>query len=281
MKIRQLTVEDLELYQKMQTGLDSDYMLRAFERLTTPPEHHLFGLFVGEELATIAGYSLFPGGYAMLGRLRSDMRFRGAGHATAINRYLIDLLETQSEVNWVGGYTNVNNLPARKILHKLDIPELQTYHNMTLVRPDLLNDAPGNVWASIDQIDEKRRVIDQLAEDVLTYYPLECYYPFPYSKELITDEKLAGTRFYHNEPADRWLLISDDVKGDNYAQVRYFWEDYFSQAGLFETVLADIEQSKEPRKAWFDFTPEAFEKIPNKAAFDIQEAWILYGKFLD
>lgn len=281
MKIRQLTVEDLELYQKMQTGLDSDYMLRAFERLATPPDHQLFGLFIDGQLATIAGYSVFPGGYAMLGRLRSDQRFRGRGYATEINKFMIDYIKKSPEINWVGGYTNIENIPARQILKKLDIPELQTYHSLPLVQPDLLSGTPGVVWSSITDLAKKRRVLDFLSKDVLKIYPLECYYPFPYRKELITDEKLVDTRFYHNENQDRWLLISDDVKGDNYAQVRYFWEDYFSQAGLFETVLADIEQSKEPRKAWFDFTPEAFEKIPNKAAFDIQEAWILYGKFLD
>lgn len=280
MKIKQLTGEDFELYQNMETGLEDDYMLRAFERLTTPPEHYLYGLIKDNQLVTIAGFSMFPGGYAMLGRLRSDKRFRGSGHATYLIEQLIDLLKKSSDINWFGGYTNINNLPARQILKKLGIPKLKKYYSFPLVEPDLLEATRGNIWSSISEITEKRQVLEQLSKDVLTIYPLECYYPFPYRQELITDQKLAETRFYHNDRENRWLLISDDIKGAAYAQVRYFWDDYFTQPGLFETVVSDLKRSDQPQQAWFDFTTEAFAKIPNKQAFEVQDGWILYGMFL-
>src|SRR5690625_2943220 len=152
MKIRQLTARDLELYQKMQTGLDSDYMLRAFERLATSSDHQLFGLFIDDQLATIAGYSVFPGGYAMLGRLRSDQRFRGRGYATEINKFMIDDVRKSPEINWVGGYTNIQNVPARQILKKLDIPEFQTYHSFPPFQTDLLSVTPGAIWSSITDL---------------------------------------------------------------------------------------------------------------------------------
>jgi len=75
-------------------------------------------------------------------------------------------------------------------------------------------------------------------------------------------------------------LISDNIKGDSYAQVRYFWDDYFSEPGLFETIQFELAHSIAARHAWFDFTPEVFGKIPNKKAFEVQDGWVLYGDFI-
>src|SRR5699024_8959068 len=159
--------------------------------------------------------------------------------------------------------------------------ELKTLHGFPLIRPDLLLRTAGPVWSQIDNPIEKRHILNHLAEEkILDVYPYECFYTFPYREALITDKKLAETRFYQNDASDRWLIISDDQKGDAYAQVRYFWNDYFSQAGLFETVVYDLNQGSDARLAWFDFTPEAFDRIPNLDAFEVSDGWVLYGDFI-
>lgn len=279
MNIRQLTHNDLTLYKAMHTTIDRDYMIDIFDKLTTAPDHRLFGLFKNNHLVSIAGYTLYPGGYAMLGRLRSDARFQGNGYASYLLAYIVDYLTKLEQVGWIGGYTNIGNVPSRRILSKLDLSELKTFHSFPLINPDLLITTPGKVWSEIETLTQKRAILKKLSEDVLDIYPYECYYPFPYRDELLTDQKLAQTRFYQNEQADRWLIISDDYKKETYAQIRYFWDDYFSQPGLFETITADLKRSKEPCRPWFDFTPEAFEQIPNLEAFDVSDGWVLYGEF--
>ncbi|MCD8506344.1 MAG: hypothetical protein LRY37_04615 [Alkalibacterium thalassium] len=57
---RQLTADDFDLYKNMETGLEDDYMLKVFDRLTTKG-NALFGLFEDETLVAVAGYTLFAG----------------------------------------------------------------------------------------------------------------------------------------------------------------------------------------------------------------------------
>lgn len=255
-------------------------MSHSFEGLVTPPQNFLYGLFKDNHLITVAGYSVFPGGHAMLGRLRSDTRFRKSGYATQLLSYIIDQLNDHPGIHWIGGNTNIGNLPAQRILKKLGFEKLKTLYSFPLLNPELLLKTVGPIWLEITDLSEKRNILKQLEDKgIIDIYPYECYYPFPYSEALLPDEKLAETRFYQNEESNRWLIISDDQKGEAYAQVRYFWDDYFSQAGLFETIAYDLSDSNnQERKAWFDFSETAVDKISNLDAFEVSDGWILYGK---
>ncbi|WP_067840624.1 GNAT family N-acetyltransferase [Amphibacillus sediminis] len=278
MQIKRLSIRDLATYKLMQTGIEGDYIIDVFERLVTPPDHALFGLYQQNQLVSVAGYSIFPGGYAMLGRLRSDIRYQGKGHATQLLLAIIAELEINPNIRWVGGYTNIHNDSARRVLDKLGFQEIKTFYNLPMKDRSLIQSAQGKVWDQVHSLEEKRSILATLAETVLDVYPYECYYPFPYRTDLLTDQKLAETYFYHNYSKDRWLLISNDFKQEAYAHVRYFWDDYFEQAGLFETIDAYLSRQSEERKPYFDFSPKAYQRIPNLAAFEVSDGWVLYGR---
>ncbi|MBM7540119.1 GNAT family N-acetyltransferase [Amphibacillus cookii] len=279
MQIRMLTVNDLPQYKAMQTHIKDDYMIDIFEHLITPPNHALFGLFKDDRLVSVAGYSFFPGGYAMLGRLRSDRREHGNGYATTLLVEIINRLKVNQHVDWIGGYTNINNQAARRVLAKLQFEPLKTFHSYPLINRQLVNSKVGDIWNEVYHLKNKRAILDQLAADgVLDVYPYECYYPFPFQQALLPDQKLDETRVFQNKQQDRWLFISNDYKKEPYAHVRYFWDDHFNQAGLFETIDYYLSQQDEPRKPWFDFSTYASSLIPNLDAFEIQDGWILYGK---
>lgn len=73
--IRALTKEDLPSLQAMETGIEDDYVIRVFERISTG-NNKLFGLFSNDQLVSVGGLTVFAKQYAMLGRMRSDLRFR-------------------------------------------------------------------------------------------------------------------------------------------------------------------------------------------------------------
>ncbi|SDC27773.1 FR47-like protein [Pelagirhabdus alkalitolerans] len=278
MTIRVLTIDDLAHYKQMQTGLETDYMIDIFERLTTPPHNQIYGFFIDNQLVATAGYTLYPGGYAMLGRLRSDVRFRGRGYATSLLTHIIQHLKNQPHISFLGGYTNLHNTSARQVLNKLNFNPIQTFYSFPLINRDKLGATSGPIWNEVTDLNTKRRILNELSsEGTMSIYPYECYYPFPFTDELLPDDKLKVTRFFHNPDVTRWLLIDDDYKREAYGHVRYFWDDYFTQPGLFETVDHYLAQSDQPRKAWFNFTPDAYQKIPDLDAFETSDGWILYG----
>lgn len=85
--IRELAAEDFPLLQAMDTGIEDDYIKLFFDRFSTGT-NRLYGLFVGDHLASIGGHSVFASRYAMLGRMRSDRRFRGKALSTELMSYI-------------------------------------------------------------------------------------------------------------------------------------------------------------------------------------------------
>lgn len=278
--IRKLQLADLPIVKAMQTNIADDYVIEIFDRLVSADEHALYGLFVDNQLTTIAGYSVFPGGYAMLGRLRSDVRNHGKGNATLLLNYLIDLLRRDPLIKWIGGNTNIENKPARRVLDKLGFSEVTTFHALPLANRKKLQGVVGPVWQEISSLQEKRAILTQLAKSTMEVYPYECYYPFPFRQALVPDHDLALSHFYQNPTADRWVIIKKDFKKEAYAHVKYFWDDHFKQAGLFETIDHFVEQDPENPRPWLDFTTEGYQNIPDISAFELSDGWVLYGDWV-
>lgn len=278
--VKKLTLADLNSVKAMKTNIENDYVIDIFERLVTSDNQAVYGLYSDNQLISIAGYTLFPGGYAMLGRLRSDIRVHGKGFATELLRYLIDHLKQDPTIVWIGANTNIKNNSARRVLKKLGFNEFKTLHGLPLIKPEKVLGAKGPIWSEIQDLREKRTVLDLLSQNSLDVYPYECYYPFPFRQALLTDDDLHHTSFYHNPSRDRWLLIKKDFKKELYAQVKYFWNDHFIQPGFFETIAAYIERDKEQPRAWIDFTPEGYQKIPDLSVFELSDGWVLYGEWV-
>ncbi|WP_411953797.1 GNAT family N-acetyltransferase [Alkalibacillus sp. S2W] len=281
MQIRQLTIDDESLVANMQTGIEDDYVVRVFERLVTHDNQRLYGLFSEGELASIAGYTVYQGQYGMLGRLRSDQRFLGNGHATSIIQYVINELEQLDHIKWIGANTQLNNFAAKRVLEKLNLPQLEMLYPAVLTQPEQMPEANGDTWKELTTLEEKRRWIDPIKQDDSVIFPLESYYPFPASPALLTDDLLENWTFFENDAQDRFVIVKHDQKKNQYAHVVYLWDDLFEQSGLmktlYDTLNAFKQQYGDDLNLRFDIPESTRQLIPNDEAFTFQDPWILHG----
>ncbi|RPF54453.1 GNAT family N-acetyltransferase [Aquisalibacillus elongatus] len=281
-QIRPLTMDDYDLLTQMETGIEDDYIIRIWERLMTNDEHKVYGLFVESQLVSIAGYTIFAEQYAMLGRLRSDIRYSGNGYATQLFKHIIKELNQVPEIKWVGANTQLHNYSALRVMEKSDLPQLITFHASTLVKPRLLNYEKGEPWTPITSLDEKREWTSKFEQDSELIFPYQAYYPFPASSKLFKDDEIKDWYFFKNPENDRVLIIYYDQKKYNYAHVVYLWDDLFEQPGLWETIFETHELFKkeygEDVHIRTDLTDTTREKAVDDA-FQIQDPWILHGKW--
>lgn len=278
--IRKLTLDDHTSVQNLQTNIVDDYVKRIFPDLIQSQTHTIYGLFESDTLITLAGYSLFPGGYAMLGRLRSDIRFTTKGYATKILAFIIEDLKKDPTIKWVGANTNIDNHAARRVLAKLELEQITTFYSLPVRNATLLNGVKGIRWSDVVSIKEKRALLTTVASSKPLIFPYECYNPFPYSKALVTDKHLSESTFYQNHTKDRFIIIRNDQKQEWFAQVKYFWNDAFEQPGFWETVYHYVAKESRELRPWLDFSQVAFNTIPNLAAFDVEDGWALYGNWI-
>ncbi len=279
--MRKLTVDDIALVQQMETNIIDDYILRIFPELVQSHSNAVYGLFNQTNLVAIGGYTIFPGGYAMLGRLRSDQRYRLKGYGTEILSYIKKELERDPSINWIGANTNDANIAARRVIENLGLTKVTKLHSLPVTNKNIIGGRTGQVWKRIETLAEKKELIGSIEANALGVYPFECYYPFPLTMELLTDEHLNQSHFFRNSSNDRFMVIKNDQKHEWFAQVKYFWNDHFEQPGFWNTVFAYTEQEPEAIKAWIDFSQQGFDNIPTTDAFEITDAWILYGKWVN
>ncbi|MFG6148077.1 GNAT family N-acetyltransferase [Halobacillus sp. B23F22_1] len=282
LQARQLTMNDLAAFKMMETGIDDDYVIRIFDRLVESPTQELFGLFLNEQLISLAGYSLFgQDRFAMIGRLRSDLRYRGQGYATELLKPVINHIKDEKKVKWIGANTHVSNYSARRLLEKSGLkPGTITYY-LTLLHPSVLTHyQSGARWNEIPCIDEKRTVLLHLQNNQLGLFPYECYYPFPYDADFFTDEYLSDAKLYINPAGSRFVLIKNDQKKYDYSHVKYFWNDHYEQPGFFETIIHHWKDNPRNVGCWIDFSEQGFHKIPDLTPYEVQKPWILYGDWV-
>ncbi|RIU91948.1 GNAT family N-acetyltransferase [Oceanobacillus picturae] len=278
--IRRLTIQDFHIVQAMETGIEDDYVLRIFNRLLDG-SNRLFGLFHKGQLVSIAGYSLYASHYAMLGRLRSDLRYRGRDFSTALMKHMIEEVLKMEIIQWVGANTQENNLAAKKVLRKAGLHSHTTLYGTTTKSPSKL--ATGaKPWKEIHNLARKKDLIYKGYLKTYSIFPYQCYYPFPASWELFTDENLLSWSFYENEKQNRFLITKEEQKKNHYLHTIYPWDDIDQQEGLWETITADYKQLTQKRTVedtyvWMDLTPSEVDKLPDYHPFELPSPWILFG----
>ncbi len=277
--IRLLTPTDFPLYQQMETGVDNDYMLTVFDRLVTPPNNYLYGLFYDDILVTVAGITYFPGGNVMLGRLRSDKRFRQQGFPTQLLDDLIATVKQDPDVHFVGGYTHINNIPAKKILARLGLTLVDTYYSFPAVnlKPMIIDQTI--IWNEITDFDQKRHALQTLIENDVPSFPYEAYYPFPLTQSLLPAEKLRAMRVFQSPITDHYLFVDNDYKGEPLLNVRYVHDDIFTTPGLFNTIDQLLKHEPD-RLPWFNFSETQYNKLKHKDCFRLEQGWELHGTFM-
>lgn len=284
---RQLSIKDFELYKKMETQLEDDYMLHVFDRITSDG-NALFGLFQDGELIAVAGYTLFAGQFAMMGRLRSDSRYRKNGFGTLITEYIYNEAKKHSGIKWIGANTEKHNTAAQKVLKKMEVPHITTLFAAQTddLRPLAESETAGD-WHKVDSADRKRQWMEQtyLNPDFdKSVFPLEAYYPLPADPSFFTDDRLNDWICYENKESDRAVFMWEEEKGKKYLHVVYPWTDFMTRPGLFTLLSEEFIKRKEAgdvEAVWMDLTKEEAALLPDNHPFDLPSPWMLHGHFVN
>ncbi|TSJ66733.1 GNAT family N-acetyltransferase [Allobacillus salarius] len=281
---RQLELGDRDKLEQMETGIQDDYVIRIFDRLIEHKEHMIYGLFAGDQLVSVGGYTIFAEQYAMLGRLRTDIRYRGEGSATKLLKHVLQEIKKLDGINWVGGNTQRHNYSGMNVLNKLGLPELIDLHASTVVDVEKLDTETGPLWNEISNVDEKMSWLETLTQDPNTIFPYEAYYPFPVSPTLFKKENVKNWLLFKNTTEDRFLIVKEDQKKYKYAQTIYLWDDLWEQPGLLKTISHAkhqlAQQTAEDMYIRFDLTEKQRAMVPDEDAFNFQDPWVLHGKWL-
>lgn len=277
--IRQLTDDDLQALQDMDTGIDDDYVIRVFDRISTG-NNRLFGLFQDGRLASIGGYTIFAGSYAMLGRMRSDVRFRGQSLSSRLMAHVRDAALDHPGIRFVGANTQEFNLPARRVLEKIGLSRQAELFSAIAKNVETF-ESGALPWRKIASAEEKMRWLELVYIRSGRVFPFECYYPFPASPDLFSGQALEQWDFYENPNGDRIVIIKHDVKKYDYLHTLYPWDDLFEQPGLWETLHAPLENirrdSEEGAFVWMDLTRKQVGTLSNGHPFELPSPWFLYG----
>ena len=278
--IRALTKEDLPKLEAMETGIQDDYVIRVFDRISSG-NNKLFGLFTDGQLVSVGGLTVFAKQYAMLGRMRSDLRFRGNDLSTRLMSKVLEEAFNLPDITWVGANTQEENIPAQRVLKKIGLAEKHVSYGATAKDlSSLKNGQP--LWRRIGRISEKRQWLRRLYVESAAVFPYECYYPFPASEEMFEDEQIAAWNFFENDRGDRVLITKKDIKKHLFLQAIYPFDDIMEQSGLWDTVsLAQEELTSKYSsdvRVWMDLTKQQAARLPVDHPFTLPSPWILFGK---
>lgn len=271
----------------MDTQLKDDYMLRVFDRLTSDG-NALFGLFQEETLIAVAGYTLFAGEFAMMGRLRSDSRYRKNGYGTLITDYIYKQVKNNPGIKWIGANTEQHNKPAQKVLKNLAVPHITTLYAAQTddISGFTAQKERGN-WQRVDSVSKKRKWLEKTylnPQFDKAVFPLEAYYPLPACASLFTDDRLDGWICYENLDSSRAVFMWEEEKGKTYLHVVYPWSDVMTQPGLLSVIEEEFinsKQNSEVSTIWIDLTEEEVALLPDSHPFDLPSPWMLHGHFLE
>lgn len=278
--IRVLTKEDLPSLKAMETGIEDDYVIRVFDRISSG-NNKLFGLFTDDQLVSIGGLTVFAEQYAMLGRMRSDLRFRGNDLSTTLMAKVLEEAFNLPGIQWVGANTQEENLPAQRVLKKIGLAERHISYGATADEISVMeNGSP--VWQRQNNLELKRQWLQQLFVESAAVFPYECYYPFPANEGMFEDSQIAQWKFFENPEGDRVLITKKDFKKYSYLQAVYPFGDLMEQPGLWETIsLARqelVEELNMETHIWMDLTKQQAAALPDDHPFDLPSPWMLFGK---
>ncbi|WP_373895741.1 GNAT family N-acetyltransferase [Virgibacillus sp. CBA3643] len=277
--IIRLQNDDYPYVQALDTGIKDDYVKHIFDKLVQV-SNRLFGLFQDGQLVSIAGYTIYTGSYAMLGRLRSDRRFKGNGFSTSLFSHALNAAFNNHSVKWAGANTQEHNISAQRVIEKNGLSNYVTLHG-AITKDTSALETGAKPWNPVTDLQRKRDWVQQTYVKSGQVFPYECYYPFPASMDLFQDDDLEQWAFYENDNQTRVLITKTDQKKNHYLHAVYPWSDIVSQPGLWETISSDYYRLKEitgeDTYIWMDITKEEVQTLPANHQFELPSPWMLYG----
>lgn len=278
--IRVLTKDDLPKLKAMETGIEDDYVIRVFDRISSG-NNKLFGLFTEDQLVSVGGLTVFADQYVMLGRMRSDLRFRGNDLSTTLMSTVLKEAFNLPGIKWVGANTQEENLPAQRVLKKIGLAERHLSYGATAEGVTDLENG-GAVWHRQDNLERKKQWLHQLFVESSAVFPYECYYPFPALDGMFEDSQIAKWNFFENPAGDRVLITKADMKKYHYLQAVYPYDDLMDQPGLWETISVArgglAESLNTDTQVWMDLTKKQAANLPDNHPFELPSPWMLFGK---
>lgn len=277
--IRILHSNDYSHLDSMDTGKDDDYVKRIFTKLIAE-NNCLYGLFLDSQMVSIGGYSIYANRYAMLGRLRSDRRFKGNAYATELMSHMMNDAFQLSGIQWIGANTQEENASARRVMEKIGLTPYSMLHG-AITKDTSALESGSKPWNPVTDLQQKKDWLSKMYGSSSSVFPYECYYSFPVSKELFQEIDRKQWSFYENESKTRALITKTDQKKHHYLHALYPWEDITSQTGLWETIAKDYRElakhTEDESYIWMDMTKEQAQSLPANHQFELPSPWILYG----
>lgn len=266
--IRTLTHYDYEHVKGMVTNIEDDYIIRIFSHLVE--QDLLVGYFINSKLVGLAGLTIFEDEVAILGRLRTHVRYRGKGIATSLMEVLIDHAYKSDRVKWVGYATEKDNLSANSLSSKLNMVTKAEIISARVSPGTVIGVDSGGPFKKIDSLPSKQRKLAANAkESQFTFFPYAIYYPLPYIPDL-SDLYISNIEMYSSKAGDFFLMR--DEKGASYLHLKLFDLTLLKSKAMWKIVnrIAHEEQ----RTIWLDL-PASHEDPLN----DFQKThWHLIGR---
>ncbi|WP_377888809.1 GNAT family N-acetyltransferase [Alkalihalobacillus sp. R86527] len=256
--IKYLTYSDYGLLENMNTNIRNDYILRIFPRLVQ--QESLIGYFENDRLIGIAGLTLFENEIAILGRLRTDVSYRGKGIATTLMKALIEKAYMTQSLKWVGYATEMDNIPANQLSKRLNMTR-ESILVSARVGPGIIHGIEGQSRFNKRTNSRLKRstVLKAFNENQFSFFPYEIYYPLPYIPSLshLYIEKI---ELYSSEVGS--FFLTREEKGDSYLHVKLFNPTLLKNKQMWNII--NKIANDEGRTIWIDL-PIEYEDLLGEA----------------
>lgn len=282
---RQLASADYPAFLAMQTGISHDYITDIFPEAVN--HEATYGIFVDNQLIAMGAITRLADHYAILGRVRTDDRYRRQGVSTACLQELTHITAADPTIQWIGLATEVDNHSMRRVAEKLPFAFLGAYQSCSLsqaVMSDVLqamtdHDDTKQHWQRITDTTQKHHLLTRLKSETrdLPLFPYDCYYPLPYEADVWHGNYLESVIFYKNKIDSNVAMATEDGKGWPYLQWTYFGADLFEKPGLWQVMIQHAQTLG--YDIWFELPIQT--TIPDKLKpYLTTNAWTYYGKHL-
>ncbi|WP_270179041.1 GNAT family N-acetyltransferase [Alkalihalobacillus sp. CinArs1] len=267
--IRYLTYSDYGQLKGMKTNIQDDYIVRIFPRLVE--NDSLVGYFEDDRLVGIAGLTTFENEIGILGRLRTDVDFRGRGIASSLMKTLMESAYSSSSIKWIGYATEKSNLPANQLSKKLNMMLTSTVVSAR-IRAGVIRGKVDSISFNKFQnpITKRSALSNSFQDSRFSFFPYEIYYPLPYIP-VLSDVYIEKIELYSSEAGD--FFLSREEKGDSYLHLKLFNPTLLNSKAMW-TIVNNIA-SEEDRRIWIDL-PLEHDHLLNKT-FE-KTFWHLIGQ---
>lgn len=274
MVITQMTMDDIEKYRNMNTGMSDDYVKDAIEYLI---ENNY--MFKAEDddgtLLSICKLEDLKDGFGFLGSARTSIYHRSMGISTKLTFYVMNEARGRG-YRWVGLTTDETNIPVHHMMDKLGLKLIGKSVACTLkenldIKCNIINDRQ-----EIFDLEEKRGILEHnLLANHRKFFYYTPYYALPYWENAISDEYIRNLKVIRTKNEYYFIKDMDWGGGFTVRQMHF----YGGCSIHFQEVVEDFLMNYYDR-SFSEIWIEALDINENEVSNDIFKevrGWRLYG----